>query len=918
MSLRIRLVLGLLLLSSNLDLNSSQTIIGNAGSTTQTTNFPISTHAFDIFGGPLEMPTMYIGAGNTSAQQYAISRANPVFNQLQPLAPAILNFNNQAGQANPLFGAKIDFLKLNGDKPVAIINGSQTVYKYTSIMDAPYLVSSNQPVLDAAGLSPQAILNLEVANGGLAQTFVACTPNGSANFGDTGSGIALFEYRAGNTQTPAVYMLQNNNQACALDNSTPAISLNSDHVTLANMVDMCWSGELNCLYVALQATAGGSAGDGARSIVVGKINPVPGQNYDTITFQPFVPANAITGNNQIIGTATLNSTVSALKIKTMRTSTRINYLVIVGGNGAANTVGNQVYAVPLVSGGNIANIGQLASINQVPTDTFVSNLNLFASRSLNTPAATSSDLLTNTDAAAQVGGGPLPINPSDTISDLFTSGDSVYVSIGTTSGSTTGIFYSQAIIDGNGLIANWTPWQRAGGSTVPMFGAAVNAINGSFWYLTGASASNVNTISFTQWSNGYQDGLLGGTTSNAGLGLVSNLSNLFPSYNGGLFNLVNVPSNDPGLNNMTLLLATGSEQVALINPSAAIAGNFSSGLVTSNNDHYPSTTTNSTIVDITGNNLTTLGPITTIHLATNASNKSWLFVGGANGVAVLQNAGSGWNAPISSLAGITSAFNFTLLGNYQFVQKIASDNDYLYILTQDKLDRIALISTNFTGTPSITTIATFQDLVGATSADTFYDLVVSGSLGLLGTSAGLFRVSNGSSIQNPTVVWSTVVVPEQITVPCTKLIVISPNGLDSGLINGGNLYIVNSYRGLQQTTINRFYVSNNGGNISINPLPDLYVKNILSYFINFETFKDLFFTNGTLLINSLSKDTIQTTYAYIMQPGIASGARIPEVKRYYNINLNDITQANFISNILCSSASGALLISGEFDIRVNE
>ena len=113
-------------------------------------------------------------------------------------------------------------------------------------------------------------------------------------------------------------------------------------------------------------------------------------------------------------------------------------------------------------------------------------------------------------------------------------------------------------------------------------------------------------------------------------------------------------------------------------------------------------------------------------------------------------------------------------------------------------------------------------------------------------------------------------------------------------------------------------MKNSSGNISIEPLPDLYVKNMLSYFINFGAFKDLFFTNGTLLINGLSKDVDQTTYAHIMSPNLASGSSIANVQKYYNINLVDITQANFISNIVCNSASGALLISGEFGIRVNE
>lgn len=919
MSLCIRLVL-YLLLCSNFDLNSSQIITGNANSTTQTTSFPIGTHVFDIFGGPLEQPTMYIGAGTALADnQYAVARVNTTNNSLQPLAPAFINLNNSAGQANPLCGAQIDFLKLNNDKPIVIKNGDKKVYKYTNVMVTPTLAYCTDPVADTTGAVTNQILALEAASSGLSQTFVACTPAASGSlFGQAGSGIALFEYITGANITPS-YVFQNNKQASALDNSSTSIKIGSD-VVLANAVDMFWCTDFNRLYVAVQAQAGSNPGDGARSIVVGKIENVAGQSYSTINFMPFLPETAVAGNNQIIATGTAGATVTATKIKIMRTSTLLWYLIVVGGNDTAANTGNQVYALPLVNGDN-ANLGQLASINQTPTNTYNNKQNLFKNRSLDTPATAPADVPTNTTPGALVGGGPLPLNADEVITDLFASGDSVYASIGTTTNpNATGLFFSQAILDENGFIANWTTWQRAGGATVAMYGAAINSGDGSIWYLTGTNAANVNTINKTVWGTGSKDGLLGGTTTNAGVGLVANLSALFPASNGGLFNLINIPSNYPGLNDISLLIATGSQQIALINPGAAVAGDFSAGLFTSDNDFIPTTTGNPTIMAIKGNVLTDLGPITTAHLATNNAGETWLVVGGANGVAVLQDSGYGWSPAITSLNDLSPSLNFGLLSDYKFVQKIASDDHYLYILTQTKLDRIALNTTNLnpTNIPTIQTIATYQDLVGAVSTDTFYDVTVSGNLALLATSTGLYRVSNGTSIQDSTVSWSQVTVPEQITVPCTKLITISPNGLDSGLINGGNLYILNSYRGLQQATLNRFYVKNDSGNITIEPLPDLYVKNMLSYFLNFGAFKDNFFTNGTLLINSLSKDAEQLTYAHIMSPNLASGSSIVQVKKYYDINLADLKQANFISNILSNSASGALLISGEFGIRVNE
>lgn len=913
------LILSLLLLSA-FNLDSSQIISGNSASTEKTTSFSIGPHAFDRFGGMLMIPTMYIGAKSAVANNaYAVARANPSTNQLEPLAPEKINLNGIAAQSNPLFGAQINFLKLNNDLPVAIKDGSLAVYKYVSSHDDLMLISSDS-VHDTTGADTSEILALEVANGGKSQTFVACnaTTPGSV-FGETGSGIALYEYVLVNKNSSLVF--QNNQKACALDNESDSIKI-QDSVTLANAVDLHWVGELGCLYVGVQAQAGGSAGDGARSIVVGKIQPVDGQTYDQIVFEKFAPDSLFTGNNQIIGTATAGATVSALKIKSLSTSTKLNYLIVVGGNGAANTVGNQVYALPLVSGQN-SNIGQLANINQTPTNTYAGNLNVFVGRTLDEPATSANDAPTNNSPAAKVGGGVLPINPNESISDIFIGNDSVYVSIGTSSASNaTGMFYSQAIFDQNGLIQNWTPWQRAGGYTGGIFGMGIDLIHGFYWQLIGGGANTVHAVKYTFWGS-TKDGLLGGTTTNAGVGLVSNLSGLFPNSGGGIFNLTNVSKLDPALlNEMTLLLATGASRVAMINPSAAVNGDFSSGLVQSSNDEFPTASSSSTIAYISGTNLNTLGPITTCQIATNASGMSWFAVGGAGGVAILRKSdGSGWNSPLTSLGDLNSSFKFEIFGNYSFVNALASDDKYLYILTPTSLDRVLLTSSNLaSSTPLVETIAEVGSVAGTVEADCWNDFLVTENLGLLVGSAGLFRTSNGTNLQDADVSWTNQTVPDQRSAPCSKLIAISPTGLNTGLANGGNLYLVSSYRGLQQTQVNRFYVKS-GGTITdstIQPLPDIYIEGVNSSFINFESFRDLFFTDGTLLIESISKDTNKKSYAHIMPPGISSGMTAIMYKKFYNINLGQVNEIQLISNVTHDANAGAILVAGDFGLQVNE
>lgn len=918
-----RLVL-CLLINSNLSLYSSQLITGDSTTSGETTSFAIGAHAFDIFGGALETPSMYIGAGSVVANNtYAIARATRTSTKLEALAPEKITLDNVADQNNPLYGAKIDFLKLSNDNPLVVKNGDKNVYMYSNVISGIQGVKlfSSGEVKDTTGSVTNTILNIESVNGPTGYSFAACTPTGSSTFGGAGSGIALLR-KAMDSNNVSTFVLQNDSKASALDTTSASIKIGSDVASLASVVDLHWSGELECLFIGLQTTAGSTSGDGARSIVIGKIKPVSGKTYSEITFESFAPdAIFASSNDKIIGTGTAGGEVSAINLKTLVTSTRINYLIVNGGNGAASTVGNKVYALPLVNDGS-TNQGHLAKYDQTPTDTFVAENDMFTKRTLTTAAATASDALTASSTAARVGGGDLPIAASESISDMFTANDSVYVSVGTTTtSSATGIYHSQAILGEDGLVKNWTAWQKVSGFEGKVFGANMDQRQGLYWYLTGASASTVNTIKHTLWGTATKDGLLGGTTSDESVGLIANMSTLFPSTSGGIFKTVNVPKEDPAIttsSNTSLLITTGFGKVAIVNPSAAAAGDFSAGLVESTNDTIPTTNSSSTIVSVTGDNLTDLGPITTANVAT-ASGQSWVVVGGADGVAILrQTSGAGWSGTLSDLSTLTTSLKFEKFGSYKYVKKITSDGTYLYILTEDKLDKIQLLGINLaSSTPTIATIAQVGTLTGTAANDSFNDFVVSGHLGLLATSAGLYRVGNSSTIfgtQN----WTTVNIPEQGSEPCSQLITVSPTGLESNLVNGGNLYVLSSYRGLHQAQVNRFYVkfSSAISDTTIQPLPDIFKKGTNSFFLDFGSFRDTFFTDGTMLINTLSKDSSEDSYVQLMSPGITSGTNPTIIAKAFKPELS-LDSTNFVSNITRSSNSGALLIAGEFGIQAN-
>src|SRR5690606_14554103 len=90
-------------------------------------------------------------------------------------------------------------------------------------------------------------------------------------------------------------------------------------------------------------------------------------------------------------------------------------------------------------------------------------------------------------------------------------------------------------------------------------------------------------------------------------------------------------------------------------------------------------------------------PIIAAELASDGTN-GWLFVGGSHGVAVLSAAdGNGWDITTGlgpDFAGLSAGMSFKQFGSYSFVRKIMHDGDFLYILTDQVLDRIDLTQGN--------------------------------------------------------------------------------------------------------------------------------------------------------------------------------------------------------------------------------
>lgn len=946
----------LLFVMSNASLSFGSIVVqGNADVASNTSfTFPIAAHATSSIDGSL-----YVGATAAGGQTFALSKLPPTGNETNnvafiPFAPVEVTLDFQAGQPNPLYNNGISFLDVlsaAGQDRVAVVtnNPAQAANLYLTEFltnNNPLTVYSVTNIADANGQPSNGIIGIAATNAGRSGVFAAVLPNGSNTFGDPGSGIALVAFSQvtideGNNVKKTTYTFQqapaagNNTPiaAAALNRTSPQLFITDPLASLTNVVDMYWDPRLQCLFIAVQAQAGANANDGAYGVVVGQVVPLTDANNNVVNvvmqLTPIAPTTIFTAGaqNEIIGGVAANTQVSIERVATMRTSTRLDYLIVVGGNGSPETTQSNVYALPLVNTinaqGQIANAatqGTLAATTSsiVPIFKQDSRFNTFQLNEFSQPATTPDQIFTTASVQAQVGQGALPVGA---ITDMIVAQDTVFVSVATASGGQLpGVYYSQALFDATGAIKNWTQWRRVGAIGSSIFGMGYNAQLGNFTWLTGASSATINTVEKTIWSTGDAQEL-------APLGTL--LTTYFTNANGGVQGLHDFPLSTPGLSTMTFMAATGAQTVMLTQTGVVNSGVYTpiTGSAFANNiQSFTSGVINNGVdaqtVIIGGGTLATLDAIVTSDIGV-ANNNAWLFVGGTGGLAVLANAdGTGWNATtglLPSFTNLAQGMSFKIIGNYSFVRSVIADGNFLYVLTDTTFDRINMSTSNFaTNTLSVTTLATPQALqIFQGNRSTLLSCVVSGKFAALSTTAGLFTIGSGADAtvaQSPAAMSWTPVTVNEAAGSVIQLVAVSPTGRaqDVARFGGGAVYALNGYTGQSRGQINRFAVAD----VSASPItsstfqayPDIFIQGIPSSFKNLGSFANQYATDGSL--NLYSRCGAVRTFPFVknIQPGPARN----DIPVFFDINGNST-----ISSMLRTFASGSWMVVGDF-VRFNE
>ncbi len=880
---------------------------------------PIGPIAFSQAAGLFFVGASQISSGTASS--YALSVAGKDNDALTGIAPEFIYMNGQE-ISNPLYGSQIALLattavmqtepdrQVDSLPAVTLATDPDHIYITTSYTQGanPTLVMSNQ-LIDANGLPVGAINSLCGSIQG--SLFALVSPN-SGTFGDTGGGLVGANLIA--TQTG--YLQCNFSPPSQIDRTSPYVAINgplqsinptslyvSTYKTSRSMQEI----NIGTLFASFTIKTGANPTNGGLSVLT-TLGEVGGQ----IALAPIVATSAIT-QDSIIATTNANTFVSAHFISTLFPSVGTNYLVVVGGVGPENQTPINVFALPLTSN------GMLASVNSVPI-TIVNNFNFFLQREFIVPAVNPGDLYTSSSIQAQVGGGIAP----GTITSLYTSGDSVVITVFETATQAPGIFYSQALFDTSNKISAWTPWQRAVQTQGLPKATVYSPAGQQFWYTTEINGE-LQTLVRTSWNKN--------STS-----LCQLLNETLPEQQAGLQGFTDLVYTSPFFSQavgsrVSAALFTGYQTVILAQTAADLLNLLTPTssyptIIELTDGTFNAYSAPTQYIAMTGGVLQNLEAIIASTVVTDGS-QSWIVVGGNGGLAILalpDGTGIGNGAIQENFSGFSTQLYWQPLGNYTQVRKLLSQDGNLYVLTDTLFERVqitpALINKSIPFASS--NLATASTLANGLYLF-FSDMIISGPMVIIATSSGLITTGNGASIttapSQAAMNWKVISMPE--TTGCaTRFFPLTQTGQQTDLYLAppgvsGNFYVLAGNVSLDQARIYRYVITYSDSGINDNTIQlfnDFFIANKPSFFINIGAYRNFFYTDGLLWSTSRSRyiETPLFEQSLPINFKIGSRAKVSPLNGFFS----DV-DAHSIGQLQRPSGLGSWIIPGDFGLVVH-
>ncbi len=881
---------------------------GNNTANSATFSFPIGSFTYTprIENQP---GIIFVGAGSNTNAEFSLSASTFVGNIFRPLTPKNITLNTIPNFENPLYNSQINYLTQIAAFPIAVTNTQpSTIY----FLNTATVEEISTVVQDASATQANAIVGI-TTNSPLAHAnnytsvITAVSPNAGV-FGDAGSGITYIPVekevivippaKKGDRETTRDEYKFGTQSSIPLDVTTPEIFINSPAASFNQTATLKYDGSLKGLFVGLQVTGGAGINDGARSVVFVK---------DTV--RAITPTTAI-GADSIIGAIGSSVDVNVHSLDIMYTSSGLFYLIIWGGVGSPSSTALTVYALPLVSIGSFQ--GMLANVNSLPLETYNTTTSpaTFLGRGFNIPAVLPGELYTPANTQAIVGNNASL--PSE-ITNMFVQGDTVFVSCQSDGNNLkAGIFSSQAIFDTTTRIIGWTNWKRVAGSDKPTDNLIFDPLTGQIMFMTGNNINTIDTVQRTEWT---QQNPIANAVTSAYESSTSKVQGLwdFPSYTPGF--------NQALGNKIAVTSATGYNQVLLMQTGTDAVGN----LFGPDAPQEIFEAVHGSLAGFTGakainfSQLESFGAITSTAFAYDGNN-CWLVVGGTGGIGILaRNDGTGATLIGNNFSGLTADMSLQLFPITENIRKVSAVDNNIFVLTTDELIRIPLTAAGIANNnvTSYTLASTSDERFIPGSS--FSDMIIAGPLLVLATSQGLYRSGNDVNIQTLTKaneLFLTSINLNESVGPATRLFSITNDYLESSLINGGMIYVLNSYVGYDQARIYRLTVSpfTDVTDQTIQNFPDMYIAGRPSFYLNYGNYQNYFFTDGAMLYSSRS-----AYKPFKTPPYLKALSMIHPFERFIARNAVIVLHPSpFIAmgRLINLSGAGVLAVHGDFGLYV--
>lgn len=905
---------------------------------------------------------------------YGIIENNPAKGVVRIHEPRGIAFesahvNNELVSVNPLFDAPLLHFSSAMEHPTLVTKKNPTILLSidSSLTDTNQRLIASEPLKDSQGNDALSIIGLAFASTGtlefISNPYIFAAIEEQHEFSPEGNVGAIAVIKDVKKEEDIVTVGADGQEKKerkidhffdVLDASTgtsrgnKAVAINKSILTInggpgfseAKIVDIAWSNIVERLFVALQVknSSACDSNQGCKALLVGRLDC-----QERLVFDPINADEFLQGNDKIVGACGSDVATSLHKVRTLLTTTGIAYLIIVGDVGEPDETNKKVFALPLADK-NIflkraelmedASHGTLVSKNSDMRTYREQTVygNKLVATNLPIKPTHSDDVLTNNDKQTQVGAGmPLP----SAVTDLILEGDAVFVTCAQPgNGQQPGIFHSQAILDHQGKIAAWTPWQRIAGIQEGVAKAFINIEQYFIAYVPSERPEIVCQITQNISPNKERE-----NAEKEKGDLADLLKDEFKRELGGIQGLFDFSASNPLCGNSNLvsfMVATGYKKIVLVETGRSNEENiftgfkegFTTNIITSKDGTVlPVTALNDeqkpTVLSIEGGALDELGAISEAVSITDGQ-QAWLVVAGMRGIAILMASdGSGIKCTegiLPCFAGIQKPLSFKKIGNWSGIKKIVADEEFLYVLTKNKLERVSLhqqaLQENIFQNCCVLAEANQQEC-------SFFDVGVSGPLVLITTSRGLLVNGAGTDCRyHGSMEWQKISLPKAKG-NVYKLFFVSSDGQKNGFGHGGQLYVLTGSLLENMTRVYRLYIADvfksgvMADSVKLIQYEDNDFYNIgFKPLLTFGNYRDHFSTNGAHYFSARSRQVKEKPFMQLSTlPHIRNKNLFEPVAFSIPINIGKKTKN--VSALVQNSATGNWLLAGDFGLKIH-